>query len=484
MTDLPFQSIAQLSAALDARTLDARALTRDALARIDGPGRALNAFVVVCRDTAVQAAEAAAARAAAGRRLGALDGIPVALKDNIDVAGLPTGNGFGGATPWRVPREDAEVTRRLRAAGAVILGKLAMHEGALGATNDNPHTGRTYNPHGGVPIRDGDRASAREAAPSLTPGGSSGGAGAAVAAGLCAAALGTDTGGSVRLPAAYCGVVGLKASYGLVSARGVVPLSYRLDHVGPLTRTVADAALMLQALAGFDPACPESRAFPPFVPAATPGALAGLRLGVLRNVDDEPPEPAIAAAFTAACGVLERLGAAIATVDLPDYDMARGRRALLVRVEVEGAFVHGTLLAREPERFSPAMRGFLEFGQRAGAQLLMQADRRIARAVHALERCFATVDAIVSPTAPQVAFGFDQKVPDNQSAYTALANFAGCPAISLPMGATADGRPIGLHVMAPVGREDRVLAIAAAYEAAADWQLVPPAPFGPAQPPR
>ncbi|HUA53758.1 MAG TPA: amidase, partial [Candidatus Sulfotelmatobacter sp.] len=347
MTDLAFQSIAQLSAALEARALDARELTRYALARIEGPGRALNAFVVVCGGDAMRAAEAAAARAAAGRRLGPLDGIPVALKDNIDVAGMPTGNGFGGAAPWRVPTEDAEVTRRLRAAGAVILGKLAMHEGALGATNDNPHTGRTFNPHG--PDR----------APGLTPGGSSGGSAAAVGAGLCAAALGTDTGGSVRLPAAYCGVVGLKPSYGLVSPRGVVPLSYRLDHVGPLTRTVADAALMLQVLAGFDPECPEARRFPPLALSGTPASLAGLKLGVPRNLGDEPAEPAVLAAFRSACAVLERLGAAIETVGLPTYDMARGRRALLVRVEVEGAFIHGPLLAREPERFSPEMRGFL-----------------------------------------------------------------------------------------------------------------------------
>ncbi len=157
----------------------------------------------------------------------------MAIKDNIDVAGVPTSNGFGGP-PYRIPDTDSEVVRRLRAAGAIILGKLNMHEGALGSTSDNPHFGRVINPH-----RDG-----------YSPGGSSGGSGAAVAAGLCCAALGTDTGGSVRIPAAWCGIVGLKPSYGLVSMRGVVPLSYRLDHVGPLTRTVEDAAVMLNALAG------------------------------------------------------------------------------------------------------------------------------------------------------------------------------------------------------------------------------------------
>src|SRR5258706_11310176 len=193
MTDIAFRSIQTLSAALAARELDAVDLTRHFLARIDGPGRALNAFVTLRREPALQDAAGAAARAAAGRRRGPLDGIPIALKDNIDVAGLPSGNGFGGAAPWRVPDHDADVTRRLREAGAVILGKLAMHEGALGATTDNPHTGRVHNPH-----RIG-----------FTPGGSSGGSGAAVAARLAAAALRTDTRGPVPIPAAPFGGRGL-----------------------------------------------------------------------------------------------------------------------------------------------------------------------------------------------------------------------------------------------------------------------------------
>jgi aspartyl-tRNA(Asn)/glutamyl-tRNA(Gln) amidotransferase subunit A len=462
MTDLAFRSIAELSAALGARETDAVALMRHFLARIDGPGRALGAFVTVTREQALRDAEGAAARAAAGRRRGPLDGIPIALKDNIDVAGVPTGNGFGGATPWRVPDADAEVTRRLRAAGAVVLGKLAMHEGALGATTDNPHTGRVHNPH-----RRG-----------VTPGGSSGGSGAAVAAGLAAAALGTDTGGSVRIPAAYCGVVGLKASYGLVSPRGVVPLSYRLDHVGPLTRTVGDAALVLRAIAGFDPACPEARPLPvPGLEAAAP--LQGARLGVLANFDDEPAEPAIQAAFAHACATFERLGATVATIRLPSYDMARGRRAGFVRVEVEAAFVHAELYQRAPERFSADMRGYLDFGLKARAQQVLAADRRIDLAAFELGRAFAAVDAIVSPTTPQVAFPFEHKAPDNQGGYTILANFAGCPAISVPMGTTPDGLPIGLQVMAPVGRDDRALAIAAAYEAARSAAPLPPPPFGP-----
>ncbi|MBV8168067.1 MAG: amidase, partial [Alphaproteobacteria bacterium] len=332
----------------------------------------------------------------------------------------------------------------------------------LGATNDNPHTGRVFNPHH----------------VGFTPGGSSGGSGAAVGAGLCCAALGTDTGGSVRIPAAYCGVVGFKGRFGLASTRGVVPLSHRLDHVGPLTRTVGDAALMMRAMAGFDPACPESRPLP--VPALeVPASLQGVRLGVLGNFDDEPAEPAIQAAFAAARATLEGLGATIETIDLPSYDIARGRRAGFVRVEVEAAFVHGELRQREPERFSTDMRGYIDWGLKATAQQVLQADRRIDLAAFELGRAWAACDAIISPTTPQVAFPFGSKVPDNQGAYTILANFAGCPAISLPMGTAPDRMPIGLQVMAPVGRDDRALAIAAAYEAARGPAALPSPPMGP-----
>ena len=238
MHDLAFRPITELSRGLDTGSVDAETLTRTFLDRISGAGRGLNCFITLCEDTALDAARAAAMRAASGGRLGVLDGIPVALKDNIDVAGVPTSNGFGGP-PYRIPDEDAEVVRRLRASGAVILGKLNMHEGAMGATNDNPHHGRAINPHHS----------------GHSPGGSSGGSGAAVAGGLCCAALGSDTGGSVRIPASYCGIVGLKPSFGLISTRGVVPLSHRLDHVGPLARTVADTAVMLGVLAGFDTRC-------------------------------------------------------------------------------------------------------------------------------------------------------------------------------------------------------------------------------------
>ena len=273
--DIAFWSVGALSRAIESGRIEPLGLTRLMLERIAAFNPALNLFVTLCRDAALGDAAASGERAASGQRRGPLDGIPVALKDNIDLAGVPTSNGFGGP-PWRVPARDAEVVRRLRAAGAVILGKLNMHEGALGATTDNPHFGASINPH----------------CPGYTPGGSSGGSAAAVAAGLCVAALGTDTGGSVRIPAAYCGVVGLKPSHGLVSTGGVVPLSWRLDHVGPLTRTVADARLVFTALQAFDQECPESgparRSIPP--PAGRPGC-ASASCRILPASRPSPPSP-------------------------------------------------------------------------------------------------------------------------------------------------------------------------------------------------
>ena len=463
MSDPVFLPITELSRRIDAGLLDPRDLARAYLERADGAGRSLNCYLALCGERAVAEAEQAARRAARKQRLSPIDGIPIAAKDNIDVAGVPTTNGFGGRH-HPVPAVDAEVIRRLSAAGAVVLGKLNMQEGALGAVNDNPHHGRTTNPFRG----------------GYTPGGSSGGSGAAVAAGLCAAALGTDTGGSVRIPAAYCGVVGLKPSYGLVSTRGVVPLSLRLDHVGPLTRTVADAAIMLAAMAGYDAEWPYARAYQAEDYAhMVDCSLEGIRLGVLTNYEQRQMEPAVWSAFGKALGLFQRLGAEIRELSLPTYDVVRGRRAVFVRVEVEAAAVQGALYRSEPDRFSPEMRGYLDWGLKASALRLVDADRTMEIAAHELGRCFAAVDAIVTPTTPQAAFPFGGKVPDTQGDFCALANMAGCPAISLPMGMDADGLPLGLQIMAPAAQDRRVLDIASAYEVAAQWSLAPPPPYGP-----
>jgi aspartyl-tRNA(Asn)/glutamyl-tRNA(Gln) amidotransferase subunit A len=282
----------------------------------------------------------------------------------------------------------------------------------------------------------------------------------------------------VRIPASYCGIVGLKPSYGLISTRGVVPLSYRLDHVGPLTRTVEDAAVMLDVLAGFDPGCPESRRGPTEYGVPKPGRLEGVKLGVLDNFSAEPQEAEISAVF---CGALEqfvRLGAEIRTIALPTYDAIQGRRAGFVRVEVEAAFVHGDLYKREPERFSPQMRYYLDYGAKVSATQLIRVDRRIDVAAFELTQAFEDVDAIVSPATPQAAPAFSEKTPDNAGTFCIPANFAGAPAISVPMGRNARGLPLGLQVIGPVHQDARVLEIAVAYQAAAGLQLFPPPSIG------
>jgi len=466
MHELAFLPITELSRRIEACELDPRDLLNVYLARAAGIGRALNCYLVLCQDAAQADAEQAARRAQRKARLGPLDGIPIAIKDNIDVVGVPTSNGFGGS--HAAASADAEVVRRLRAHGAVIMGKLNMQEGALGAVNDNPHHGRTSNPFRG----------------GYTPGGSSGGSAAAVAAGLCAAALGTDTGGSVRIPAAYCGQVGLKPSYGRVSARGVVPLCWRLDHVGPLTRTVSDAGLMLAGMAGYDPAWPYARNYQgqdEGLPSAAQANLdlKGLRLGILSNLRQTAVEPSVEAAFQRALAVLGALGADLRDVTLPTYDVVRGRRAVFVRVEVDAAAVHGPLYQRQPERFSAEMRGYLDWGLRASAVRLAEADRVIDVAGHELRCALASLDAIATPTTPQAAFAFAGQVPDNVGDFCVLANMAGCPAISLAMGANELGLPLGLQLLAAEGRDDRLLAIARAYEAGAGRGSAPPAQFAP-----
>jgi len=458
MTDPTRLDIAAAAAAMRAGELTASALLQAYLERIDRHDRRLNAFITVTARAAETQAQAADARLRAGRPLSPLDGIPIALKDNIDVAGVVTTNGMRREV---VAQEDAPVAHRLRAAGAVLLGKLNMHEGALGGTTDNPHHGRAHNPW----------------AHDHTPGGSSGGSGAAVAARLCAAALGTDTLGSVRLPAHYCGVCGLKATTGLISTRGVMPLSYALDHVGPLTRTVRDLAAMTAVMAGPDPVSPESVAPPDgwSAGAGSPQSPAGLRIGVLRNFDAEAMDEAVREAFAAALARLRRLGAEVVEVALDGYAPTPMRLAGVLISEAEAAFALDDELKATPDMASDAFKQMVAFGRDAPAWKLVRAQRRAAEAGAAGRRLFDEVDLLVSPTAPQVAFRFDAGARDDQADFTALANYARAPAVSVPSGFTADGLPLGLQLIAPPFAEARLLGAAAAFEADAALDLAPPA---------
>ena len=454
MSDPTTLTIVEAAAALRAGSLSAKALLDAYLARIERHDRTLNCFITVMAAAARKAASEADRHRAGGALRSPLDGIPIGLKDNIDAAGAPTTNGMD----WRrTPDEDAHVVARLRQAGAVILGKLNMHEGAFGATTDNPHHGRTQNPwrHG------------------YTPGGSSGGSAAAVAARLCAAALGTDTMGSVRMPAAYCGITGLIATKGLISTRGVVPLSFSLDRVGPLCRSVDDLGLMLEAMAGFDAASPES-ARPPDPPLdPLRGGLSGWKVGVLANFETIEKEPDIAVAFADALDLIEASGAGIQILDLAGFDPAAARRAGLLISEAEAAFAFKDEMSDDPGAFSAGFLKMLEYGRDAPAWRLVKAQRIVAECGNAFRRLFDAVDLVVTPTTPQTAFSFERAAPDNQAEFAAIANFSGCPALSLPCGLSSDGLPIGVHLIAPPFQETRLLAAAAHLERTLGLKLTP-----------
>jgi aspartyl-tRNA(Asn)/glutamyl-tRNA(Gln) amidotransferase subunit A len=396
---------------------------------------ALNAYLHVDAAGALSAAAESDARRAAGLAKGPLDGLTLAVKDNVDVAGMPTTAGMA-TRRGRIAAVDAFAVARLREAGMVVLGKLNMHEAALGATNDNPHYGRCENPY---------RAG-------FTPGGSSGGSASAVAAGLCALALGSDTMGSVRIPAAYCGVVGLKASYGRVSTGGSVACSYALDHIGPLVRAQRDLARVMPALAAFDPACADARKLP-----SLPVNLAP-RWVVASDIEALGVSPAVASAYRGALQVLRARGDEVCEITLAGYDFGRARRAGLLVVEADLLVEHAQDWARTPEQFSPELTRFMRYGEKQSATAYAGAMRTVAAAHVEVARWFAHGDVMLLPTAPQQAFAFGEPVPANQADLTSIANMAGVPALSVPLPVAEGELPIGLQLIAPLGAEATLIA--------------------------
>jgi len=432
--DLHLGDLTAQSQALAAGRVSSVELTRAQLDAI-AARPALNAYLHVDAEGALRAAAASDARRAAGLVLGALDGLTLAVKDNIDVAGMPTTAGMA-TRRGRVAAQDAFAVARLREAGMVVLGKLNMHEAALGATNDNPHYGRCENP--------------RRAG--YTPGGSSGGSACAVAAGLCGLALGSDTMGSVRIPAAYCGVVGLKASYGRISTGGSVACSYVLDHIGPLTRSRRDLALVMPVLATFDAACADAR------DVASRPALAAPRWVAAADVEALGVSPVVAAAYRGALQRLRARGDAVCEIELAGYDFGRARRAGLLVVEADLLVEHAEDWRACPEQFSSELTRFLRYGERQSAAAYAGALRTVAAAHVEVARWFAHGDVMLLPTAPQQAFAFGAPVPANQADLTSIANMAGVPALSVPLPAGEGELPVGLQLIAPVGAEATLLA--------------------------
>ncbi len=420
--------VCEAARALAGGTVSALELAEACLVRIEGErGREINAFIHVAGDLAREQARDSDRRRAAGHPQSRLDGVPVAVKDNIDVRGLPTTNGL--AVSW-MPRTDSPIVRRLREAGMTFLGKLNMHEGALGATNDNPHYGRCNHP----------------SLPGFTPGGSSGGSAAAVAGGLCPVALGTDTMGSVRLPAAYCGIVGFKPSQTYWPTTGVAPLAFGLDTVGLLAAAVADVALVLDE--SLDEIAPS-----------------GLRFARLANFEAVEIEPECLAAFDRAIARMEAEGIDIERVRADGYDPGASRHAGCDVSEADGPPPNAEFLSTVPDASSPTFRAMLAYGGRVSPERYRRERAVIDRAGAALRGVLDKFDVVVTPTTPQRAFRFDGPVPANQADFTAIANFAGCPAVSLPLPVPIDGRPVGLQLMAAPGRDSVLLSVASALEA-------------------
>jgi aspartyl-tRNA(Asn)/glutamyl-tRNA(Gln) amidotransferase subunit A len=460
-------TITTLAGAIRARRISSLEVTQALLARIGRLDPHLRAFITVDAERALARARALDADAAAGRWRGPLHGVPLAHKDICKVEGLPTSCGTKDADYFASGRESSAVTR-LAAAGAVTLGKLNTSELASGPFGNNAHHGDVQNPwragHGS--------------------GGSSSGSGAAVAAGLALGALGSDTGGSIRLPAACCGVVGLKPTYGRVSRAGVMPLSWSLDHVGPLARTVRDAALVLGVIAGHDPHDGASREHPvPDYVAALDGPVAGLRVGVPENYYFDGIDPEVAGAVHAALRGLEGLGAAVVPLRVPDPAILTGVATVIGRAE--GAAVHARILRERPHALQPVVATRLCVGLHISAHDYLQALRLRARlAREFIAETFDQVDALAAPVAPEpapaytsVLAGSVDEVVRRMARFTRLSrpiNGLGLPALSLPCGFAADGRPLAFQIVGRPFDEATVLRLGHAYERATSWHRARP----------
>jgi aspartyl-tRNA(Asn)/glutamyl-tRNA(Gln) amidotransferase subunit A len=446
---LTILSLVEAGELIRARKVSPVELTKACLARIERLNPVLNAFITITADSALARAREAEADIHNGKWRGPLHGVPVALKDIVDTLGVRT-TAASALFKDRVPSQNAEVVSRLEAAGAVLLGKLNLHEFAYGGTSITSYFGAVHNPW----------------KPDHIAGGSSGGSGAAVAAGLCFGALGTDTGGSIRLPAAYCGIVGVKATYGRVSTRGVLPLAWSLDHVGPMTRTVADAATMLQVIAGYDPQEPTSVPRPiPEYKTALRRSVNAFRLGVPREYFTAL-DPDIESAVNAAVAVLAKLTAGVRDVPFP---VSADDRTVIRAAE---AYAYHSRNVREtPELYQPEVLARIRAGADVSATAYIDSRRRMEQMRRDVDSAFRSVDVLVMPTTPIPPIPIAQPPGEDNVRIRNIApfNLYGFPAISLPCGLTRNGLPVGLQIVAPPWGEEALLRLAHGYEQATDW---------------
>jgi len=461
---LPEMSLADLSALIRAKQVSPVEVTEQAITRIERANPLLNAFWTVTADLARAHARDAEAEITKGEYRGPLHGVPVGLKDLIHTRGIRTT--FGSKiTRDFVPDTDAAVVERLRGAGTVLIGKTALHEFAYGITNDNPHFGPTRNPWD----------------PARVSGGSSGGSGVAVATGMCYAALGTDTGGSIRIPASFCGIAGLKPTLGRVSLRNIQPLGYTLDHCGPMARTVVDVGLVYQVIAGYD-AEDEFSVGRPLGEIALRKSLAGVRIGVPENCFFDDLQPDVERAVRKAVEVMRGLGAETVPVSLPFMpQMVEVARDLLL---VEAYAVHAANFRDRPNDLGEDLKALLQKGRELSAEQYVQAQRLRHRLRREMERVFDQVNVIVTPATPLTAFPIgDNKVTLGGKEYDARAastrflrefDASGHPALAIPCGTDSQCLPIGLQIVGRLWDEAAVLHTGYAYEQATDWHTQRP----------
>lgn len=460
--DLHFLSARELAARYRRREVSPVEVTECFLERIDRHQARTKAYITVTADRARADAKAAETALMAGNDVGPLHGIPVALKDLCDTAGIRTTSGSRGRED-HVPEASSTVAKRLARAGTVLLGKTNMVEFAFGPFGVNTHFGTPPNPWD----------------PERVPGGSSSGSGVAVSAGLTTGAIGTDTGGSVRIPAAYCGIVGLKPTFGRVGTAGVTPLSWTLDSVGPMARSVADAACLFEAIAGPEPGDPTALG-PPCegVVAGLSRDVAGMRVGLAQSPLFEGADPEVADLVMAAVAHLDGLGVRVEEIAFPEAEQAEREADNLVLLRAEAYAYHREILSARPQGYSERVRSRLKLDANVSAPDLVDIQRRRADLMRSAAARMADLDALVAPTmlttAPRLA-DLDKGEPTRL--VTRLVNWLGLCAVSVPCGFASDGLPAGLQLIGRPLEEGRILRLAYGYEQSTAWHRRTPPGF-------
>ena len=465
--DLISRPIHQLAPLLEKKEILPVELFDEAIERIHQLHPKLNSFITITEEEGRKAATEAESEIRKGQYLGPLHGIPISIKDLFTTRGVRTTAG-SQVLANSIPDYDATAVTRLRQAGMVLIGKTNMHEFAYGVSNDNPHYGPARNPWD----------------PTRVPGGSSGGSAAAVASSQCSASLGSDTGGSIRIPSAVCGVVGLKPTYGRVSRYGAIPLSWSLDHVGPITKSAEDAAIMLAAIAGPDPMDPSSssRQLPDYR-REMQWSIRGLRLGVPRQYFFEHVDPAIQRLVGAAIRQFESMGAVLAEVEIPDLENCSAMEAHITLAEATS--YHEPYLKKQADDYGPGVRTNLEAGRYLLAIDYVKSQRARTLLQRNFNEAFKLADVIVSPTLPafppRVGEVWVQSGDLREHIIDAFLRFnipydlTGLPAISVPCGFSSTGLPVALQVAGRPFEETTILKAASAYEQSTNRHLARPA---------